>query len=80
MLPLLFQRVLEEGREDGGDNLRISRELSKLPRTSSKGRPVDAGIVKEAFLTVTLFILAQLVQALDHVALLVAVSMTHTVH
>ena len=80
MLATVVDRVVKEGAEDAGHELRVGRELAQLPWFASEGRQVDARFATEAFFFVQFFILTQLIQAFDNIAAFIAIGVTDLIN
>ena len=80
MCTATIDRVVKEGAEDRRHDFWVSRELPYLPRLTGKGRRVDVGFTPEAFFSVQLLVLAELIQSLDDVELLIPIGMINAIN
>ena len=80
MCTATIDRVVKEGAEDRRHDFRVSRELPYLPRLTGKGRCVDVRFTPEALFSVQFLVLAELIEALDDVELLIPICMINAIN
>ena len=81
VLATILHRIVKQCAEYTWDELRVCRELSKLPESTLVRRHIHTALICiETFLSEKFLILAQLVQAFENVAFLVAVRVADPIH